>query len=217
MKPKLTIQLLQDEARQFAQKESAYDEPSLFGVTDGKKVGTYFEQKFQKYLSNTYTFQGGSSAKGIDFPDLAVDIKVTSITQPQSSCPFESAEQKVFGLGYSLLVFVYEKTDDAIKKTGRLNVLHTIYVDKSCTADYQTTKGIQEILKNKGNVDDLIAFIEDRRLPVDEIAATKLAERIIQNPPMIGYLTISNALQWRLQYTRVIDEAGKVTGIIRIV
>ncbi len=36
------------------------------------------------------------------------------------------------------------------------------------------------------------------------------------NPPNIGYLTISNALQWRLQYRRVIEEAGKVDGIRRI-
>lgn len=34
-----------------------------------------------------------------------------------------------------------------------------------------------------------------------------LAERILQNPPQLGYLTISNALQWRLQYSRIIDIA----------
>jgi hypothetical protein len=27
-------------------------------------------------------------------------------------------------------------------------------------------------------------------------------------PPELGYLTISNALQWRLQYSRVIEQAG---------
>jgi len=32
----------------------------------------------------------------------------------------------------------------------------------------------------------------------------------------IGYLTISNALQWRLQYKRVIEKAGQVNGILRI-
>ena len=39
-------------------------------------------------------------------------MKVTAITQPQSSCPFKSARQKIFDLGYSLLVFVYDKKDD---------------------------------------------------------------------------------------------------------
>jgi hypothetical protein len=32
----------------------------------------------------------------------------------------------------------------------------------------------------------------------------------------LGYLTISNALQWRRQYGRVIVEAGLVDGITRI-
>ena len=34
-----------------------------------------------------YLYQKGSSASGIDFPNLNVDMKVTSIKQPQSSCP----------------------------------------------------------------------------------------------------------------------------------
>ena len=78
----------------------------MFGVTDGKAVGTYLEHKFKSYLGDRYTFRQGSSAKGIDFIELDVDIKVTSVTQPQSSCPYKSARQKIFGLGYSLLVFV---------------------------------------------------------------------------------------------------------------
>jgi hypothetical protein len=38
----------------------------------------------------------------------------------------------------------------------------------------------------------------------------------MKNPPKVGYLTISNALQWRLQYSRVIQEAGNADGVIRI-
>lgn len=43
-----------------------------------------------------------------------------------------------------------------------------------------------------------------------------LAEDIINSPPNLGYLTISNALQWRLQYNRVIQKAGEVDGIWKI-
>ena len=32
----------------------------------------------------------------------------------------------------------------------------------------------------------------------------------------IGYLTISNALQWRLQYRRVIEKADAVAGVARL-
>jgi hypothetical protein len=215
-KPALTVDLLCKEACKFGQAESRHDEPELFGVTDGKAVGTYFEHKFQNYLRGKYSYHEGSSAKGIDFPHLGVDMKVTSIRQPQSSCPFKSARQKIFGLGYSLLVFVYEKHDKARLKTGRLNIHHTIYVDRSRTADYQTTTGLRQILENNGNADDLVAFMKDRYLPVDDIVANKIAEEVLKDPPEVGYLTISNALQRRLQYRRIIEKAGEVEGVKRI-
>jgi hypothetical protein len=40
--------------------------------------------------------------------------------------------------------------------------------------------------------------------------------QILSNPPIQGFLTISNALQWRLQYGRVIDRAGQEEGIIAV-
>ena len=56
----------------------------------------------------------------------------------------------------------------------------------------------------------------DRYLPVDDIQANQIAEEVIANPPKIGYLTIPNALQWRLQYRRAIELAGQVDGIRKI-
>ena len=215
-KPELTIPMLCDEARRFAKMESTHAEPKLFGVTDGKAVGTYLEHKFQTYLEKKYAYESGSSAKGIDFPKLGVDIKVTSITQPQSSCPFSSARQKIYGLGYSLLIFVYEKKDDRKRRAAVLDILHTIYVDKEKTGDYQTTTGILKILENNGNEDDLLAFLQERMLPIDNLEAAKIVKLLAKKPPAIGYLTISNALQWRLQYRRVIEKAGTVEGILRI-
>jgi hypothetical protein len=216
LKAQLSIQELQNEANIFANAESQHKEPALFGVTDGKAIGTYLEHKFQAYLHTKYTYVEGSSAKGIDFPRLMVDMKVTKITQPQSSCPFKSARQKIFGLGYSLLVFVYDKIDDQSAKTGSLNIKHTIYVDSSRTADFQTTSGIVSIINNQGNRDDLLAFFAERMLPVDEIEAVRIADELLEKKPEIGYLTISNALQWRLQYARVIEKAGAVGGINRV-
>ncbi len=125
MKPKLTLYLLRQEARTFSQMESDHREATIYGITDGKAIGTYFEHKFQAYLRERYTHTSGSSARGVDFPGLQVDMKVTRVTQPQSSCPYRSAR-------------------------------------------------------------------------------------------LLGYLTISNALQWRLQYRRVIEQAGQVDGIVRV-
>ncbi|MCX6343973.1 MAG: restriction endonuclease [Armatimonadetes bacterium] len=217
MLPSLTIDLLLDHAAKFAKLESAHPEPALYGVTDGKAVGTYFEAKFRMYLSQKYDFVVSNAAKGIDFPDLQIDVKTTSITQPQSSCPYKSARQKIFGLGYSLLVFVYEKTDDAQTQTGILNIQHTIFVDATRTADYQMTLGLRQILANGADEADIVAFLNDRFLLVDDIEAHNIAaDLLIQGPPVQGYLTISNALQWRLQYGRVIREAGAIEGISRL-
>ena len=215
--PTLTINALCVEAKLFAEIESSYFEPTLYGVTDGKAVGTYLEHKFQRFLHDKYDYIQGSSAKGIDFPDLNVDMKVTRITQPQSSCPFSSARQKIYGLGYSLLVFVYDKEDDDNKRAGRLNILHTTFVESHRTADYQTTSGLHKILDNNGNIDDIVAFLSERYLPIDDTQATLLAQEILNNRPPLGYLTISNALQWRLQYRRVIEAAGAVEGIIKVI
>jgi hypothetical protein len=212
----LDIPKLIDEAKRFSEQESSHWEPSLFGVTDGKAVGTYLEKKFQEYLSQSYDFTEGNAAKGIDFPKLGVDIKVTSQKQPQSSCPFRNARQKIYGLGYSLLVFVYQKFDNTVNQVSRLDITHSIFVESERTADYQLISRLLSIIKNNGNQDDIQAIFLEALLPVDDITANTLAEEILKNPPKQGYLTISNALQWRLQYTRIISVADTIEGIIRI-
>ena len=217
MKIKLTLEKLQEEAKIFSELESEHDETSIYGSTDGKAVGTYLEHKFKNFLSQKYDFDIGNSASGIDLPELEVDIKTTIIIQPQSSCPFKSARQKIFGLGYNLLVFVYKKEDNQQTKTSRLYILHTIFVSKNRTADYRLTTSLNKILENNANKDDIIALFHDKNLPVDDILADLLADEILSHKPEIGYLTISNALQWRLQYSRIIEKAGSVNGVARLV
>jgi len=113
-------------------------------------------------------------------------------------------------------VFVYEKTDDEAARTGRLDMMHTIFVEKGRTADFQMTRGLLRIIEDDGTEDDIIAFLRDKNLPVDEIEARAVAEAVLKEPPLQGFLTVSNALQWRLQYRRVIDRAGAVDGIERV-
>jgi hypothetical protein len=216
MKPPLSVSGLQQCAAEFADLESRHIEPLLFGITDGKAVGTYLEQKFRQFVATRFSFESGNCARGIDFPDLEVDVKTTSIRQPQSSCPFKSARQKIFGLGYSLLVFVYSKYDDRDAGAARLDVQSVIFVEARRTADFQMTRAIRKILESEGNLDDVIALMHDSLLPVDDMEAQKLAEEILRTQPEQGFLTISNALQWRLQYRRVIEQAGAVDGVIRL-
>lgn len=217
MKENLTIKKLIEEAQEFCVIESKYKNKELFGVTDGKAVGTYIEHKFEKYLQQKYDLIIGSSASGIDLPsdDIQTDIKVTSIKQPQSSCPFKDAKQKIFGLGYNLLVFVYEKTDNPKTKVATLNFVSCSFVSKERTADYTTTYRLREMVQDKANEADIIAYLTDKNIPADDITLSQLAKQILRNPPEQGYLTISNALQWRLQYQRIVDLDDDVKGITK--
>ena len=215
-KKTLDASALRREARAFADAESLHDEHSLFGVTDGKAVGTYIEHKFRRYLLERYTFVEGNSGNGIDFPDVNVDLKVTSLRQPQSSCPFRSARQKVFGLGYDLLVLVYNKVDDPKARTARLKIEYVVYIDAFASGDYTLTKRLREMVEDGANDDDIIGYLSDRNLPIDDIEAARIAEEVLRQPPPQGYLTISNALQWRLNYSHAIREAGSVSGVEKL-
>lgn len=218
-KEKLTIEKLIEEAQIFCVEQSKFQHKELYGVTDGKAVGTLIEHKFQTHLNDKYEVLVGSSARGIDLPsdDIQTDIKVTSIRQPQSSCPFKDAKQKIFGLGYNLLVFVYDKSDDPKTQTAILNFVSCSFVHKERTADYTTTYRLREMVKDGANEADIIAYLQDKNIPADEITLAKVAEQILQTPPEQGYLTISNALQWRLQYQRIVALIDDIPGIDKIV
>ena len=211
----LTLDSLKTSLRTFIETLHQQSIHELYGVTDGKAVGTYVEVLLKSFLRDRFDFEEGSAALGIDFPSLQVDLKVTSIRQPQSSSPFRSARQKVYGLGYHLCILVYDKTDDRQTETSHLAIQHALFIEKERTGDYQLTRGILEILSRDGNKDDLVAFFEDRQLPTDEVGREQLAEEVLANPPLQGYLTISNAMQWRLQYGRAITLAkqGGADGI----
>lgn len=219
MKKKLTIKYLIKEAQQFCVVQSKFQHKELFGVTDGKAVGTLIEAAFQQHLKEKFEVKIGNAASGIDLPseDILTDIKVTSIKQPQSSCPFKDAKQKIFGLGYNLLIFVYNKADDQKTKTAILNFVSCSFVSKERTADYTTTYRLREMIKDKANEADIIAYLNDKNIPADEITLAKLSKQILKTPPKQGYLTISNALQWRLQYQRIVALTEDIPGISKII
>jgi len=60
------------------------------------------------------------------------------------------------------------------------------------------------------------SIFKDKSLPGDDITHVQLVEEVLQNPPLQGYLTISNALQWRLQYRRVVDMSS-TDGLYKII
>ena len=217
--PSLTIELFRTAAREFSTALSATPLPDLYGITDGKAVGTKVESMFKEHLLARYDLKVGNAANGLDFPSLNLDLKVTSIKQPQSSCPFRSATQKIYGLGYSLLVIVYSKRDVDAEHVAYLDIENVVYIDKERTGDFTLTKMIREIIEGAESqpggveavIDDLDALLQDKAIPLDEVSRRQLAEQLAYNMPEQGFLTISNALQWRLQYARAIAAATAKT------
>jgi len=197
------------EASTFSEIFCRKRHPELVGITDGKAVGTYIESRFKQHLRDKQFFvedqDEGNAAKGIDLPGLATDIKVTSARQPQSSAPFRDFRQKIEGLGYHLVLFVYVKDEDRVDFTG------VRFIPAELTADFQTTKYLRHLISENAELEDLVAYLQDRQVPADESSLVTYAEWLLENPPRQGYLTISNALQWRLQYKRVVST--EVDGI----
>ncbi len=83
-----------------------------------------------------------------------------------------------------------------------------------CEADFTITRRLREMVHDGANKEDIIGFLQDKNVPGDEIVYNDLAGEILAHPPKQGYLTISNALQWRLQYARVIELHNSVQGVI---
>lgn len=193
------------EASAFSDLFCAMKHPELVGITDGKAVGTYIESRFKQHLRERQFFvedeDEGNAAKGIDLPGLRTDIKVTSARQPQSSAPFRDFRQKIEGLGYHLMLFVYVKNEDQV------DFPNVRFVPAELTADFQTTKYLRHLISEQGELEDLVAYLQDRQVPADESSLVAYAEQLLENPPRQGCLTISNALQWRLQYKKIVSTA----------
>lgn len=110
-----------------------------------------------------------------------------------------------------MLVFVYDKID--AKDSCTLNFLFCTFIDKHKTSDYTITKRLIEMKKDGANTEDIVGYLNDKSIPGDEIQYLNLAREILSSEIEQGYLTISNALQWRLNYGRVIQLDNTIEGI----
>lgn len=185
---KLTINKLKEEATSFCKHESSITHNNLIGITDGKAVGTYIEHKFEEHLRNNYEITTGSSSKGIDLPDshINTDIKVTSIKKPQSSSPFKNIEQKIYGLGHNLLIFVYEKTD--MNNNCYLDFKQCIFLEAEKTGDYNLTKVLREMVENREGKSKIIEILKEGNVPGNEDDLESLAEKPIMLDDSCYYL-----------------------------
>lgn len=78
-----------------------------------------------------------------------------------------------------------------------MHFTHCTFIDKVRTADVTLTRRLREMVYDGANKEDIIGFLQDKNVPGDDIVYNDLADEILDCPPEQGYLTISNALQWR--------------------
>ncbi len=86
---KLTIKTLIKEAELFCIEQSRFQHKELFGVTDGKAVGTLIEQKFQKQLNEKYEVAIGSSASGVDLPSDDILVRRETGRRSRGESPLQ--------------------------------------------------------------------------------------------------------------------------------
>lgn len=43
------------------------------------------------------------------------------------------------------------------------------------------------MVKDKANAEDIVAYLNDRNIPADEIILNELAKQILKSPPIQGY------------------------------
>lgn len=114
------------------------------------------------------------------------------------------------------MLFVYDKKDIRESETAQLDFLSCSFISQERTADFTTTFRLRQMVSDGANEQDIVGFLIDKNIPADEITLYQIATQVLETPPEIGYLTISNALQWRLQYQRIVSLTQEVSGIIKI-
>lgn len=58
----------------FAEFLSATPIPELYGMDNGKTIGTHVEAAFNTHIERSFSYDAGNAASGIDFPGLNVDL-----------------------------------------------------------------------------------------------------------------------------------------------
>lgn len=211
MLPPLTIEALLAEVVPFAYSLTGV---IIKDIDKPKKIGDFVQEKLSEYLATKYSFTKGNSTLGIDFPSLNIDVKATRLHKPQSSSRFRSVRQKVFGLGYGIVLFAYEQIEDEFAMKTTIRVRRVVYIAAERTASYSITKTIKELIENDCNQEELEGYLLSISMGLDEAEAEAIAQKIMLDKTInVGYIEMTQALQWRLMYSVAINNAGKIAGL----
>lgn len=171
-----------------------------------KQIGTYFEKELREWFEDhAGVVSAGSVAKGLDLPAFDLDVKTTSKRQPQSSSPFKDAGERITGVDYNVLLFIYDR--HSVDGGNRFDIVSCVYIPKERTADYRMSEQAQRLVEMYR--DDELSESELRQELEDMTGLGAISdekfEEIKENPPNKGTITITPAIQWRFNYNKMID------------
>ena len=152
----LSVSELESQSRHFVESLSSVLIGEDWTSLDGKTIGTGVELLFKDFLvSRGFHFVSGNAASGLDFPELLVDVKVSRDKKPQHSCPFRSIEQKVYGLGYGLLLFTYGREPGE----NGIRMKKVRYIPREETSDRRVTTRLHALLSSGADFRDIQMFL----------------------------------------------------------
>lgn len=207
---KLTLGLLKAAAGRFLVETvvpacqvgtTSYEEETL---------ATTLRKAFVRYVGSSF---GGddtdpipSSDEGVAFPSLATDFRVAPGARLRFGDGSLSWHHKIRGFNHNLLVMVPSPV---------VELSTAVFIDHNRTADFQTTLGIRDIMRRNGNLDDIVAFLEERRIGANDDERLAAAGAIISSPPRLGYLTYSLGDSPCIRFGHVLDvlRAGRADGM----
>jgi hypothetical protein len=113
--------------------------------TDSKSLGTIIEKFIKAEISRMLTLTvSGSSASGVDIPELDLNLKTTSDRQPQSSEPFVSAYQRILGADHDVLVCIYNG-EEFHEQHVPLKIIRHRFLRQTQAADKVLCSGAQPL------------------------------------------------------------------------
>ena len=188
-----------------AEMESRTVPPDKSGTS--KQIGTYFEKELRDWFEDKHGLvSDGSVAEDIDLPAFNLDVKTTSNRQPQSSSTFDDPGERIVGVDYNILLFVYDK--QSVDGGNKFEIKTCAYIPKERASDYRKSddavKLVADYREGKLSEPELREQLEDLT-GVGAISDEKFNE-IKENPPEKGAITITPALQWRFNYNKMVKE-----------
>ena len=60
-----------------------------------------------------------------------------------------------------------------------MNFVSCSFLEKERTADYTTTYRIRQMIEDGANKEDIVAYLNDKNIPADDITLNLIAEKIL--------------------------------------